>query len=117
MVYTETHKLSDELQTRIPDLFSMFGAVVQEECSYPQPFGNAWVIVKARDVLLRFVWDRGLPRVEYQNVQQHGGWRDVTDVIYERTGREVGASLWEQWCDLVKANFDTLVVDFGNNHA
>lgn len=59
MTYTEKHKLSDDLRVKIPDLFSIVGAVVQEECSYPQPFGNAWVIVKAGNVLLRFVWDRG----------------------------------------------------------
>ncbi|HZS27487.1 MAG TPA: hypothetical protein VFB76_09650 [Candidatus Angelobacter sp.] len=32
----------------------------------------------------------------------------MDDVISERTGREVSACSWEQWCDLVKANFDVL---------
>ena len=108
MGYSEQHKLSDELRKRTPDLFNIVGAVVQEECSYPQPFGNAWVIVKAGNVLLRFVWDRGFASAECQHVNKQRGWRDVDRVIGERTGRESSASSWEQWCDLVKANFVVL---------
>jgi hypothetical protein len=108
MIYTEKLKLSDELRIRIPDLFSIVGAVIQAECSYPQPFGNAWLVVKTGNVLLRFVWDRGFASVQYQHVHQQGGWREVHGLLSERTGGEVGAYSWEQWCDLVKANFDVL---------
>ena len=46
MIYTSDHKLSDDIIRLCPELFSQGTATIIEESPYPQPFGNAWVIVK-----------------------------------------------------------------------
>ena len=110
MSYSAKHKLSDELQQKCPALFSLPGAVIEGECSYPQAFGNAWVAVKIKNILLGFAWDRGQPFVTITNTEKDGGGYALDQRIIDITGRDTYAVplTWEQWGDLFMKNYELL---------
>jgi hypothetical protein len=110
MGYSAKHKLSNEIRLKCSALFTEQQASLDEECSYPQPFGNAWIILRVVQILLRFVWDRGVPMVEIQYSGQDGGWHNLDDKITHLSGRDttVVPLTWERWCDLFSINHELL---------
>jgi len=109
MGYTKNHRLSDDLREKLADFFANTRAVVEEECSYPQPFGNAWTVVRAENLLFRFVWDRGEPFVEVRHPAD-AAWRALDQEIIRLTGRDTPfvPLTWEQWSQLLMMNHKLL---------
>ena len=109
MGYSKKHKLSDDLREKVGDFFATTGAVIEEECSYPQPFGNASTVVRAGRLLFRFVWDRGEPIV-YVSYAADTAWRPVDQEIIRLTGRDTPfvPLTWEQWSRLLMMNHQLL---------
>src|SRR5258708_5885567 len=102
MIYTSDHKLSDDIIRLCPELFSQGTATIIEESPYPQPFGNAWVIVKINAVLFRFVWDRATPIVQVKFAEQ-GSWEWLDAVVARVTGPpDTSPADWSDWCALIK---------------
>lgn len=109
MGYSKRHKLSDDLREKVGDFFAKTGAVIEEECSYPQPFGNASTLVRSGRLLFRFVWDRGEPIV-YVSYAADTAWRPVDQEIIRLTGRDTPfvPLTWEQWSRLLMMNHQLL---------
>jgi hypothetical protein len=110
MSYSARHKLSDEIQLKCAALFSLPDARIEEECSYPQPFGNAWVVVKIQNLRLRFIWDRNMPYLEVTNTERDGGGYALDQRVIDLTGHDttVVPLTWEEWSDLFMANYELL---------
>lgn len=105
MGYSNKHRLSKDLRERVADFFDKTGAVIENECNYPQPFGNAWTVVRAGRLLFRFVWDRGQPWVEV-SYSASGAWVAADQEIIRLTGRDTPfvPLTWEQWSQLLVMN-------------
>jgi hypothetical protein len=103
MTYGLDRKLSNEISDQCRALFSKYQAEVVDESPYPQPFGNAWVVVRVQDILLRFVSDRGTPIVEIKSAKSKGQWQWLDGVI-----GAMSPSNWADWCDLFITNYARL---------
>ena len=102
MGYSSDHKLSDDIVRLCPALFSQGTATIIEECEYPQPFGNAWVIVRINAVLFRFVWDRATPIVQVKLAAQ-GPWEWLDAVVARVAGPpDTSPADWSDWWGVVK---------------
>jgi hypothetical protein len=99
MTYGLNCKLSNEISDRCQALFAEFQAEIVDESPYPQPFGNAWMVVRVRDILLRFVWDRGTSIVEIKSAKSKGSWQWLDAVL-----GTMSPSDWSDWCDLFITN-------------
>jgi len=110
MSYSAKHKLSDEIRLKCAALFTLPEARIEEECSYPQPFGNAWVVVKIKNIQLRFIWDRSVPLVDITNMERDGGGYPLDQKVIDITGHDTAVVplTWEQWCELFIANYEVL---------
>src|SRR6266481_6541802 len=100
VIYGKDHRLSDDIAQQCQSLFVEYQAEVVDESPYPQPFGNAWVIVRVRDFLLRFSWDRGSTTVEIKSAQSKGTWEWLDALI-----GAMAPSVWTDWCDLFITNY------------
>lgn len=110
--YSDKHKLSSELRLRCPGFFEKYGASIIEECTYPQGFGSAWVIVQVDHLLLRFLWD---PRdagaiIELKSPRGFRNWEYLDAVIIRLTGRDTRKVplKWEDWYELFSEHFALL---------
>jgi hypothetical protein len=108
MTYGPEHKLSNEISDQCQALFVKYQAKIVKESPYPQPFGNAWVVVRVRDIMLRFMCDRGAPIVEIKSVKGLGEWQWLDSAI-----GGMAPSNWADWCDLFIANYARLEKLFG----
>ena len=103
MTYGPERKLSNEISDQCQALFAKYQAKIVDESPYPQPFGNAWVVVRVRDVLLRFVSDRGVPTVEIKSAVGPGAWQWLDAAV-----GAMSPSSWADWCDLFVTNYARL---------
>lgn len=76
MGYSENLKLSDDLRSQCPTLFSELGTVIISECRYPDPFGNAWIQLRIDSLFFLFVWERNFPEVRVF-LNQIGDWYNL----------------------------------------
>ena len=113
MGYSQNCKLSDELRAQCPALFSESGAMIVSECTYPQPFGNAWVQVRIDSLFFQFVWDRDQSRVDLF-LNMTGDWHYLHHFItqpesvvfvpqlFAQTDSGVPVpQTWSEWCDFL----------------
>jgi len=117
MGYSQHLKLSDDLKALCPTLFSESGAIVVSECTYPQPFGNAWVQLRIDNLFFQFVSDRDLPRVDVFLSKR--GWYYLWAFVSQRDD-EIGfphlfaseiqsqfpvPQSWPEWCDFLSQHY------------
>jgi hypothetical protein len=74
-------KLEASIKQEMTFLFHNFDGYIVSNCYYPYSFGNAIVIVEAKNILLRVVRDRGDIRLDIAPHHHPDDWHDLSLVI------------------------------------